>query len=102
MKQFGETFLVQFPLVYLLTNLKKKGKGDIWMPTSLAIWILVLHKTFTFARKGLLGSKLIGVTTGPKCIRLLSVKGQHMAFARSIHRQAKIKINKMKIKIEIN
>ena len=54
MKQFGETFLAAFPLVYLLTNWKKKGKGDIWMPTSLAIWILVLHKTFTFSRKGLL------------------------------------------------
>ena len=77
MKQFGETFLAAFPLVYLLTNRKKKSKGDIWMPTSLAIWILVLHKTFTFARKGLLGSKLIGVTTVPKCISLLLAKGQH-------------------------
>ena len=53
MKQFGETFLAAFPLVYLLKNQKKKGKGDIWMPTNLAIWILVLHKSFTFSRKGL-------------------------------------------------
>ena len=54
MKQFGETFLAVFPLVYLLTNRKKKGKGDIRMPASLAIWMLVLHKTFTLSRKGLL------------------------------------------------